>query len=211
MTDKNSEILKIESWDIEKIIPYENNAKIHTVEKVAKLAKTIKEFGFNVPILIDEAGIILAGHGRRLAALKLKFKKIPVIVKRNLTEVQKGVYRIADNKVSSNDYDDTLLANEIRELMIESERELLLLDAELFGMEPIELGSILEKFSTDDIGMMLPDMDDLSDIEKPKAVVKDVEYEKSYVVSIKCSGEAEQLELWKQLKADGRDCSIMTM
>jgi hypothetical protein len=209
MTEKNSEILKIESWDIEKIIPYENNAKIHTKEKVNKLAKTIKEFGFNVPILIDEDGIILAGHGRRLAALKLKFKKVPVIVKRNLTEVQKGVYRIADNKVSSNDYDDALLANEIKQLT--SGYDFSLLDVELFGMETTEVQSILEKFSTDDISRMLPvDIDNFEEIDKPKPTIKDVEYEKSYIVSIKCSGEAEQFELWQQLKADGRDCSIMT-
>lgn len=217
MTGKNSELIKTESWDIEKVIPYENNAKIHDAEQINKLANIIDEFGFIQPIIVDENGVILAGHGRRLAAIQLKLKKVPIIVVRDLTEKQKGFYRIADNKVSSGNYDETLLGNEIKDLLRASEHELLILDVELLGMNSSELDSIFEKFSIDEISGMLSDdsskitSDEISSDAKPKSEVKEVEYEKSYTVSIDCSGEDEQLELYKQLTAEGRNCRIMTM
>lgn len=209
-------MIKTESWDIENIIPYEKNAKIHDDEQISKMANIIDEIGFVNPIIVDENGVILAGHGRRLAALHLKLKKIPVIVVKDLTEKQKGAYRIADNKVSSDKYDETLLGNEIKDLLKANEHDLSILDIGLFGMNEIELDSIFEKFSIDELSGMMPISESESETPKQENLKlspthKDIEYEKSYIVSIKCSGEEEQQELWTQLKADGRDCSIMTM
>ena len=61
---------KVESWDVEKLIPYENNVKIHDEKQVKKIAESIKRFGWDQPIVVDKDGVIIKGHGRRLAALK---------------------------------------------------------------------------------------------------------------------------------------------
>lgn len=91
--------LKIEQWPIEKVIPYENNPRKndHAVEQVAR---SITEYGFRQPIVVDEAGIIVVGHTRWKAANKLKLKEVPVHVAAGLTEAQIKAYRIADNKTN---------------------------------------------------------------------------------------------------------------
>jgi ParB-like chromosome segregation protein Spo0J len=91
------EIIEVE---IEKIKPYEKNNKIHNENEITKIANSIKEFGWTYPILIDENHEILAGHKRLLASKKLGLKKVPVMIKTGLSEVQKKAYRIIDNKSS---------------------------------------------------------------------------------------------------------------
>jgi hypothetical protein len=86
---------------IEKLIPYEFNNRNHNEEQVNRIANSIKEFGFNQPIVIDENNIILVGHGRHLAALKLGLKEVPVLIKSGLSETQKKAYRILDNKLQN--------------------------------------------------------------------------------------------------------------
>jgi ParB-like chromosome segregation protein Spo0J len=79
--------LKIESWNIERIKPYELNVKIHDDKQVSKIAASIKKFGWQgSPILVDKNGVIVAGHGRRLAAIKLDMKTLPVAVLSDLSE-----------------------------------------------------------------------------------------------------------------------------
>jgi len=78
---------------------YENNTRNHNEQQVEMLAKSIQEFGFTNPILIDDSNIIIAGHGRFAAATHLGLTEVPTIVLGGLTEAQKKAYRIADNKI----------------------------------------------------------------------------------------------------------------
>lgn len=93
--------MKTEKIAINKIIPYEFNNRNHNEQQVDRIANSIKEFGFNQPIVIDESNIILVGHGRHLAALKLGLKEVPVLIKKDLSETQKKAYRILDNKLQN--------------------------------------------------------------------------------------------------------------
>lgn len=103
--------------DLEKLTPYKNNARKHTQEQIKQIANSIEEFGFVNPILIDENKMILAGHGRYLAAKFLKLQECPTIQIENLTETQKKAFVIADNKIAMNStWDDSLLWKEIQEL-----------------------------------------------------------------------------------------------
>lgn len=93
--------MDIEYIKLSSLIPYEFNNRNHKEEQVDRIANSIKEFGFNQPIVIDESNIILIGHGRHLAALKLGLKEVPALQLKNLTEAQKKAYRILDNKLQN--------------------------------------------------------------------------------------------------------------
>jgi len=87
---------------IKDLIPYANNSRTHSDEQINQVASSIKEFGFTNPVLIDEQGGIVAGHGRILAAKKLGIDKVPCIELNGLTEAQKKAYVIADNQLALN-------------------------------------------------------------------------------------------------------------
>ncbi len=91
---------KIEFRDPESLTPYTNNAKRHPQSQIDKLAGAIAEYGFDQPIVIDEQGIILKGHGRREASLQLGLKLVPVVVRADLSPAQKKAARIADNRIA---------------------------------------------------------------------------------------------------------------
>jgi len=84
------------------LIPYVNNSRTHSDEQVNQVASSIKEFGFTSPVLIDESGGIIAGHGRVMAAKKLNLEEVPCIELKGLTEAQKKAYVIADNQLALN-------------------------------------------------------------------------------------------------------------
>lgn len=84
------------------LIPYVNNSRTHSDEQVNQVASSIKEFGFTSPVLIDEQGGLIAGHGRVMAAKKLKLDEVPCITLAGLTEAQKKAYVIADNQLPLN-------------------------------------------------------------------------------------------------------------
>lgn len=108
---------EIEWWPLERVTPYARNAKTHDEGGVAQLAGMIKEFGWTYPILVDEEGVILAGHKRRLASQRLGLVNVPVLVKKGLDKHQKQAYRIGDNKTTENSpWDVGLLKIEIGEL-----------------------------------------------------------------------------------------------
>src|SRR5260221_386396 len=90
--------MQIEFVDIDQLIPYQNNPR-HNDGAVAEVAKSISEYGFNVPLVIDQYGVVIAGHTRLKAARDLGIKDIPVY-RVNLTEEQAKAYRIADNKAA---------------------------------------------------------------------------------------------------------------
>jgi len=96
--------------NIETLIPYARNSRTHSDEQVAQIAASIKEWGFTTPVLVDEDGGIIAGHGRTLAARKLGMTEVPVLVARGWTDAQKRAYVIADNKLALNaGWDNELL------------------------------------------------------------------------------------------------------
>ena len=100
--------------DINLLKPYKHNAKIHTEEQVGQIKKSIKEFGFNDPIAVDEDNTIIEGHGRLLAAKELGMKEVPVIFLYGLTDQQKKAYILAHNQLTMNTgFDMDVLADEI--------------------------------------------------------------------------------------------------
>lgn len=132
--------MQIEEIELNKIKPYEKNSRIHSEEQVYQLAKSIKEFGFNQPIVIDDKNIVLVGHGRLLAAQQLKLKKVPCIKLKKLSEVQKKAYRILDNKLAS---DSTWFFDNL-------ENELKFLDENEFDLKEWKLDSLNSIFQEND-------------------------------------------------------------
>jgi ParB-like chromosome segregation protein Spo0J len=109
--------MKIEQVKIDKLIPYANNAREHDDKQIAQIAGSIREYGFNNPILIDENNTLIAGHGRLYAAMKLELKDVPCIRLPHLTELQKKAYILADNKIALNSHwNASMLDLELRAL-----------------------------------------------------------------------------------------------
>lgn len=107
----------VERRSVESLIPYARNARTHSEEQVAQLAASIKEWGWTTPVLIDEDGGIIAGHGRVMAARKLGIADVPVMVARGWTEAQRRAYVLADNKLALNSgWDMDLLKVELQEV-----------------------------------------------------------------------------------------------
>ena len=107
----------IEKISIDKLIPYANNARTHSDEQVAQIAASIREFGFNNPVLIAEDDTIIAGHGRVMAARKLNLSEVPCLRLSHLTETQRKAYILADNKLALNaGWENNLLSLELTEL-----------------------------------------------------------------------------------------------
>ena len=93
--------MQIQYVDIEKIIPYAQNSRKHSDAQIDHIAKSIQEFGFNQPIVADEALTVLVGHARLAAAQKLGLKEVPTIQLYKLSTKQKRTYRILDNKLQN--------------------------------------------------------------------------------------------------------------
>src|SRR6202045_5078240 len=93
---------KVERWPLTKLIPHRRNARTHSDEQVAQVAASIREFGFTIPVLVDEQGTLIAGHGRVLAAHQLGVTDVPTMVARGGTQAQIQAYRLADNKLARN-------------------------------------------------------------------------------------------------------------
>ena len=121
------------------LIPYARNSRTHSDEQVSQICSSIKEFGFTNPIIIDEDNGIIAGHGRIMAATKLKIKEVPCIQVSGWSEAQKKAYVIADNKLALNaGWDEEMLALEFEELQCMD------FDLELTGFSLGEIGSFFE-------------------------------------------------------------------
>lgn len=124
------------------MIFYERNTRTHSDEQIEQIQKSIQEFGFANPALIDENNELIAGHGRTIAAIRLGLAKIPAVRLVNLTEAQKKALRIADNKIAENSgWDEELLKMELEEI----EKEI---DLDLLGFDSEELDALL--FSLED-------------------------------------------------------------
>src|ERR1700756_1004347 len=107
----------VEFLPIDSVAPYPRNPRTHPQANVAKLVASIKEFGWTTPILVDEEGAVLAGHGRLLAARALLMPKVPCLRIPGLSSAQKRAYRLADNRLTlDSDWDLEMLALELQEL-----------------------------------------------------------------------------------------------
>jgi DNA modification methylase len=108
---------KVERRKVSDLTPYARNARTHSDEQVAQIAASIREWGWTVPILVDERGEIIAGHGRVLAAQRLGLVDVPCMVAEGWTEAQRRAYVLADNKLTLNGgWNDELLKVELEEL-----------------------------------------------------------------------------------------------
>lgn len=131
--------LQVEQWPIERLLPYAANARSHPDGQVAQIAGSIAEFGFNVPCLVDERGVLIAGHGRLLAARRLGLTEVPVIRLDHLTDAQARAFRIADNQIALNaTWDDALLSAEVARLKDDG------VDLDLLGFGEDELDRLLD-------------------------------------------------------------------
>lgn len=127
---------EIEYRDPKELIPYVKNAKLHPDEQINKIAGQIAEFGFDQPIVINKENIIIKGHGRTLASIKLNLTQVPVIVQ-SLDEYQEMAARIADNKVSEAPWDAEMLKFDIGTLDLKG------FNLELTGISAEELNNII--------------------------------------------------------------------
>lgn len=151
--------------EIDKLIPYCNNARTHSDEQVSQICASIREYGFTNPVLIDEQDNIIAGHGRVLASKKLGLEKVPCIVLSGLTKAQKKAYIIADNKMALNaGWNDELLKIEFENL------KELNFDLKLTGFDDNELNDI---FNIDDDEIVEDDFDGELP-EEPKSKIGDI-------------------------------------
>lgn len=129
---------KVEKWKISKLIPYARNARTHSDEQVGQIAASIKEWGWTTPVLVDEQGGIIAGHGRTLAAQKLGMVEVPVMVAKGWSEAKKRAYVLADNKLALNaGWNNEMLALELGELGD------LGFDLDLTGFTPEEISALV--------------------------------------------------------------------
>lgn len=150
---------------VSELVPYINNARTHNNEQVDQICASINEYGFTNPILIDEKNSIIAGHGRLLAAKKLKMKEVPCIVLCGLTEAQKKAYIIADNKLALNaGWNDELLKIEFENL------KELDFDLNLTGFSADEIDEILGEGKKE----IVEDDFDIEPPEEPKAKLGDI-------------------------------------
>jgi len=119
------------------LIPYVKNSKIHSKSQITKIAGAISEFGFTQPIVLDKEGVIIAGHGRREAAIALNLKEVPVVIADHLTEDQIIAARIADNKIGEAPWDQDVLKFELGTLKMHDYK------MELTGFEPLQIEEFL--------------------------------------------------------------------
>ena len=136
------------------LIPYARNARVHTPAQIASIAASIREWGWTMPILVDDAGTILAGHGRLLAAQQLGLDEVPCMVAEGWSEAKRRAYVLADNRLTDQStFDMELVSAELQDLAA------LDYDLTLVGWDGEELARLLE--SADPLNEMptLPDGD----------------------------------------------------
>jgi len=158
---------QIEKIGIEKLIPYAKNSRTHSDEQVAQIAASIKEFGFNNPVLIGEDDVIIAGHGRVMAARKIGLMEVPCIRLGHLTETQRKAYIIADNRLALNaGWDNELLTIELNELLADN------FALDILGFDVDELKNLLDPVKPTE---GLTDEDEVPEVpEEPKTKPGDI-------------------------------------
>jgi ParB-like chromosome segregation protein Spo0J len=137
---------------IDSLIPYAKNARVHDEAQIAQIAGSIKEFGFNNPILIDKNNGIIAGHGRIMAARKLGLTEVPTILLDHLNETQRKAYILADNRIAINStWDNEMLSLELMDIKDD-------VSLAMLGFNVDELDALLKEISSTELPN-LPDGD----------------------------------------------------
>lgn len=159
--------MQIKEVEITALIPYAKNSRTHDDAQVAQIAASIKEFGWTNPILVDGDKGIIAGHGRLMAARKLKMDKVPVIELKGMTDAQKKAYVIADNRLALNaGWDNAMLTIELQDLENDG------FDLSLMGFDKDELDALLNPIEETE---GLTDEDAVPDLpEEPKTKLGDI-------------------------------------
>jgi site-specific DNA-methyltransferase (adenine-specific) len=141
---------QVERWPVDKLVPYARNSRTHSDTQVAQIAASIKEWGWTTPVLVSEDGILIAGHGRVMAARKLGLPEVPVMVARGWTEAQRRAYVLADNQLALNaGWDMDLLSIEMQDLNADG------FDLSLIGFDDKTLAALLADSPED--GLTDPD------------------------------------------------------
>lgn len=177
---------RVERRPIEALVPYARNSRTHSDEQVAQIAASMKEWGWTNPVLVDESGMIIAGHGRVLAARKLGFAEVPVMVAAGWSEAQKRAYVLADNQLALNaGWDMDVLKNELAGL---KEWEF---DLSLLGFE--DLDELLLRAGAD-----AGDGRDAG-----------ISYVEHFAIVVTCESESDQTEKYDSLVALGYTCKVL--
>lgn len=108
--------MKVQIVPIDQVKPYELNAKMHDDEQVQKIANSIRQFGFDQPIVVDKDFVVIKGHGRRLACIKLGITEVPVVVRDDLSDDEVRASRLSDNRVAISDIDGEIFKQELASL-----------------------------------------------------------------------------------------------
>jgi hypothetical protein len=175
--------MKIEIRKIKDLVPYIKNTKEHTHDQVSKIAKSIKENGFLQPLIIDKSNVVIAGHGRLLAAQQLEMTELPCIVYEKSKSKAKAL-RIADNKLNESNWLMDLVREEIKEIDEEDleltflEDYILNADDEIEEVEDTEVDTsdlgnkFVIKFEYEDSDLYLELMDQLQAKAKEAGITK---------------------------------------
>ena len=170
------------------LTPWPRNARTHSTTQIRQIAASIRQFGFTVPVLIDEAGTILAGHGRVAAATLLGLTEVPCLQIEHLSEAQKRAYVLADNKLALNaNWDEDLLATELGALVATD----LDLDISVTGFSIPEVDALLATVAPEE-------PDDPADEALPNAAPARVH-----------RGEVWQLGAHRLICGDVRDSAVL--
>lgn len=155
MSEINNSINRVEEdWPVDRLVPYDRNAKKHEPAQVRKIAESIRQHGWTTRIVVEEDGTIIAGHGRRLAALSLGLKTVPVAVLKGISKDQARALRLIDNKVQEGGYDTDLLSQELRELVMDLDVDMSkFFDDRDLNFAIDDLGEIDLDFLSDDIAV----------------------------------------------------------
>ena len=148
---------KVERRAVDSLVPYARNARTHSPEQVDQLAASIREWGWTTPVLVDEVGSLIAGHGRVMAAKKLGIAEVPVMVAAGWSEAQKRAYVLADNKLAMNaGWDNDLLK------------------VELEGLKELDFNLDLTGFGSDELATLLAEktegLTDPDEVPEPPAI-----------------------------------------
>lgn len=213
-------IEQLERRDIHTLVPYEGNAKKHPPEQIRALAKQIQEHGWTSPIVVDENNVILAGHGRRLAAIEAGLKVVPVLVKTGLSESQKRAVRVSDNAIAAlGEIDVEALQAEVLSLMQDGDFALNLDDLGLggfdFNFDDSTIENLLETPVEGSVGSAPPSSVTTSEKPQRDYSVPDLSAEKQPVslfqVVVSCEDEAQQRTVYEYVREAGYDAKVLTI
>ena len=186
----------IEHLDTAALVPYVRNSRTHSPEQVAAVARSIQQFGFTNPVLIDAHNTIIAGHGRVMAAQSIGLGTVPCIRLAHLTDAQRRAYVIADNKLPElSGWDLDALASEVESLIHQDA-----FDIDLLGFGADELHALLH-------GGQEPEQQ--TPATQAAAPEKPFNYQEKFAVLVDCKDEAHQATVYDALTAKGYACKVL--